>query len=235
MADHFTYLSPIIPNLEIQKLVTAIILGMVITLVAKRATTRLSTAGAIAAAIIPDSRISLFGFLDFFVEAFVKFHDSLLGANNRRHVPFNGTIFIFILSANLIGLVPGVPAATTTVWVNVGLSTLVFVYFNYWGIRTNGLFNYLKHMASPLMLAPFLFPLELFGLCLRVLTLNLRLYWNITADHLVLTIFTDMLGPLFPAALYVLGTFVCFMQAFIFTTLSMVYILLAIGPHDEEH
>jgi F-type H+-transporting ATPase subunit a len=68
-----------------------------------------------------------------------------------------------------------------------------------------------------------------------VVTLNLRLYWNITADHMVLEIFTGMLGPVMPVLLYVLGTFVSFMQAFIFTTLTMVYILLATQHEEEDH
>ena len=79
-----------------------------------------------------------------------------------------------------------------------------------------------------------LFGVEILSVLLRVLTLNLRLYWNINADHMVLSIFNDMAGGLFGSVFYGLGTFVSFMQAFIFTVLTMVYILLA-TQHEEEH
>jgi F-type H+-transporting ATPase subunit a len=82
-------------------------------------------------------------------------------------------------------------------------------------------------------MAPFMFVLEIFSISLRILTLNLRLYWNIKADHVVVSTFTDLLGHGLPAGFYVMGTFVSFMQAFVFTTLTMVYILLA-SQHDEE-
>ena len=81
-----------------------------------------------------------------------------------------------------------------------------------------------------------IFLVEIFGLLLRPVTLNLRLYWNVTADHLVLGIFTDQLVKgfgLLGFPLYALGTFVAFMQAFIFTTLTIVYILFA--TQHEEH
>ena len=149
-------------------------------------------------------------------------------------MPFTASLFLFLLAANLLGLVPGMPAITTTVWVNVGMALVVFLYFNYLGIKEHGLLSYLKHFCGPVwLLAWFIFPLEIFSTCLRVLTLNLRLYWNINADHEVLNIFTNLIGP-FAAPFYVMGVFVCFMQAFIFTTLTMVYILLA-TQHEEGH
>ncbi len=239
MEAHYNYFQHLIgPEVaqaaEWQKLAMAIVLGLALVLIGKRASARLSSPAGIDGAIVPGERMGLFGFFDFFVEAFVKFHDSVLGHHGRKYLPFTGALFLFILSSNLIGLVPGMPALTTTVWVNVGLAMVVFIYFNTLGVREHGLGGYLKHFAQPLMLAPFIFPLEIFSTCLRVLTLNLRLYWNISADHLVMHIFTGMLGPILPVPLYILGTFVCFMQAFIFTTLTMVYILLA-TQHEEGH
>lgn len=240
MESHYNYfqhfISSDIPHAaEWQKFAMAVVLGCVLILLGRKATARLSSPASVDAAVIPSERMGLFGFFDFFVEAFVKFHDSVLGHHGRKYLPFTGTLFLFVLTSNLIGLIPGVPALTTTVWVNVGLAVVVFIYFNTLGVREHGLAGYLKHFAGPVIfLAPFLFPLEIFSTVLRVLTLNLRLYWNISADHLVMHIFTGMLGPLLPVPLYILGTFVCFMQAFIFTTLTMVYILLA-TQHEEEH
>lgn len=242
MEGHYTYfnhlISPSIPHAaEWQKFSLAIILGLSLVLLGRLASRRLATSGAESSSIVPEERISLFGFFDFFIEGFIKFSDSVLGKEGRKYIPFTGTVFLYILASNLIGLIPGMPALTTTVWVNVGMALVVFMFFNSVGVKEHGFIGYLKHFCEPvLFLAPFLFPLEVFSAVLRILTLNLRLYWNISADHMVVDIFTSLLGPIFPIPLYVLGIFVCFMQAFIFTTLTMVYILLASRhEHGEEH
>jgi len=235
MASGYNYLTHFVSGVDEQKFAAALILGAGLVVGGRLLTGRLSTTQGVTTSVVPQRKLSVFGAVDFMVESFVKFHDSVLGKENRHHVPFTGSIFFFLLISNLLGLVPGMPAITTTVWINVGMALVVFCYFNTWGVKANGLWGYIKHFGGPMLfLAPFLFPLEIFSTCLRVVTLNLRLYWNITADHMVLEIFTGMLAPVLPMLLYVLGTFVCFMQAFIFTTLTMVYILLA-TQHDEEH
>jgi F-type H+-transporting ATPase subunit a len=234
---HYTYLTPILPDENWQKLVVAVAVGGGLCLMGRLCSSRLKTDPQIEAAIVPGSKVSLFGLRDLFVEGFTKLYDSILGKENRQHLPFVGAIFLFILTANLVSLVPGVPASTTTVWVNVAMALTVFVYFNYQGIRAHGLLGYLRHFCGPSGLSPlvavcvglFMFPVEIISTCLRVLTLNLRLYWNINADHLVLGIFTDLISYGVPAPFYVLGLFVSVMQAFIFTVLTMVYIQLATG------
>lgn len=235
MSAGATYLSPLIADPSAQKVALAVVVGALMVFGARSLSSRLATANGIENAVVPTRRLTLFGAVDFMIESFVKYHDSVLGKSNRNHIPFTATIFFFILATNLLGLVPGFPAVTTTVWVNVGMALVVFVYFNAWGVKAHGVGGYLLHFAQPLFLAPFMFPLEIFSTCLRVLTLNLRLYWNMSADHMVLDIFTGMLGPVFPVILYVLGTFVSFMQAFIFTTLTMVYILLATQHEEGAH
>jgi len=229
--------SEIVRNSE--KLAMALALGAGLVLGGRALTARLASSAGQQTAIVPSERITGFGIADYFVETFVKFHDSILGREGRRHVPFNAAIFFFVLFANLLGLVPGMVALTTTVWVNVGLGLVVFCYFNWQGIKAQGFLHYLKHFGGPVWwLFPFMFVLEIFSTCLRVFTLNLRLYWNITADHIVLGIFTDLTSIIVPIIFYAIGTFVCFMQAFVFTTLTMIYIHLASaheGGHKEEH
>lgn len=234
MAVHETYLTYLLPEPTWQKFATALVVGASLVVAGKFAAARLLSPQRVKEAVVPDEKFSLFAFFDIFIGVFVKFYDSILGSEDRRHLPFVATVFAFIFTSNLLGLVPGIPAITTTVWVNVAMALVVFVYFNWYGVKANGFFGYLKHFCGPLWyLAPIMFILEAFSTCLRILTLNLRLYWNITADHEVLGAFTHLLGMGIPALVYFLGTFVCFMQAFIFTTLTMVYILLA-TQHEEE-
>lgn len=234
MESHFTYLNYLTEDQNIQKVLTGTFVALGLILIAGKLKKELSTKEKVSAKIIPDQKISLFSFFDLVIETFVKFHDSVVGVENRHHIFLTGSIFIFIATTNLLSLVPGVPAATTTVWVNVAMAIVVFIYFNWQGMKAHGVIGYMKHFCGPLwILAPLIFPIEIFSTCLRILTLNLRLYWNISGDHMVLGIFTHLLWPGLAAPIYILGTFVSLMQAFIFTVLTMVYIKLA-SDHGEE-
>lgn len=233
--EHYNYFMSLTGDADLQKYTCAGVVASFILLIGLSLTKRIRTQDGISRAVIPSARFSAFGFMDFCVESFIAFHDSILGKANRGHASFTFTIFLFLLISNLIGLIPGMPAITTTVWINVGMAIVVFLYFNIMGIRSHGLVGYLKHFAGPmLILAPLVFPLEILSIVLRILTLNLRLYWNITADHLVLSILTG-LADVVATPIYLLGTFVSFMQAFVFTTLTMIYILLATQHGDDHH
>lgn len=239
MERHFTYLINFFPggydtfNHSLEKFLAAAIFGTALVFVALRASKKLQ--GNLQDHVVPSKSLSLVGFFDLLVSSFVAFHDSLLGRENRRHIGLTGSVFLFVLFGNLLGLVPGFPAITTTVWVNLSIALVVFFAFNLYGIQAHGVVGYLKHFAGPKWwLAWMIFPVEIFSTCLRVLTLHLRLYWNISADHLVLGTFTDM-APVVPIVFYGVGTFVSFLQAFIFTVLTMSYILLATQHEEEAH
>lgn len=238
MEGHYTFIGATGLTDDLQKVVTAFAAMVVVYILARVATAKVSKDdSAVREHVVPKEKITLFGFFDFFIESFLNFHDSILGKENRKYASFSGSLFIFLLFANFLGLVPGMAAVTTTVQVNVGIALVVFFYFNYLGIKTQGLKSYLAHFCGPIpLLAVLIFPVEVFGLLLRPITLNLRLYWNVTADHTVLGVFTDQIAPgfgLLGLPFYVLGTFVSFMQAFVFTTLTIVYILFAV--QHEEH
>jgi len=187
--------------------------------------------------VVPEDKVTTAGIADFMIEQFVGFQDSILGKENRKYLPLTATIFFYVLVLNLIGLIPGMPAATTSVWTTVPVALLIFFGFNYYGIKELGLAKYFGHFAGPIWwMALVIFPLEILGTFLRILTLNLRLYWNVTADHIVLGLFTDLVPVLVPVIFYALGTFVCFMQAFVPTILTMIYIMLATQHEEgEEH
>jgi F-type H+-transporting ATPase subunit a len=187
--------------------------------------------------VVPEDAASTAGIADVVIEGFVHFQDSILGKEGRKYLPLTATIFFYVLALNLVGLIPGMPAATTSVWTTVPVALLIFFGFNYYGIKELGPFNYFKHFAGPVSWMAFIiFPLEILGTFLRILTLNLRLYWNVSADHIVLGLFTDLVPVLVPVIFYALGTFVCIMQAFVPTILTMIYIMLATQHEEgEEH
>lgn len=235
MSSQVTYLSPFIHDIDEQKLVLGAVVAIGLLLIGSGAASRLRRRDGIENSIIPQPRFSVFALFDFFIEKFLAFQDSILGRDNRRHLPFTASLFLFIFCANLIGLIPGLPAITNSVGVNVGLAFVTFIYFNYQGTKAHGVLGYLKHFAGPVWwLAFIIFPVEILSTCLRILTLNLRLYWNISADHTVLHIMTGLVGP-GAIPFYLMGTFVSLVQAFVFTTLTMIYILLATQHGEEEH
>lgn len=241
----YTYLHSVISNPDLEKFTLGIALGAGLIALSSMASRRLRTPEGIQQAVVPTQKISTFGIFDLFVEKFTHFHDSILGKENRKHVPFCGGVFLFVFLANVMGLIPGMPGITTTVWINVAMALVVFIYFNAQGIKENGFWTYIKHFAGPVVwLAWLIFPLEIISTLMRILTLNLRLYWNMSADHILLGIFTELAPWGVPVLFYALGLFVSFMQAFVFSLLTMVYILLASSHehgddeghgHDESH
>jgi F-type H+-transporting ATPase subunit a len=240
MEAHYTYLNSLgLTDPNTQKFVTALAVGSLLLFAGAQSANVLSRrrkVRGVEEGVIPEEKITTSGIFDFFIEAFVGFQDSVLGKENRKYLPLTATVFLYVFTLNLLGLIPGMPAATTTVWTTVPVALLIFLSFNYYGIKENGLVKYLKHFAGPVWwLAWFILPLELFGTALRILTLNLRLYWNINADHIVLGILSDLVPFLLPVIFYALGTFVCFMQAFVPTVLTMIYIMLATQHEESEH
>jgi len=192
-------------------------------------------------ALVPDANLrprNLFELLTEFVFGLCK---QELGHNAARFFPLLGALFIYILTCNLMGLVPGFIPATSHIETNIGLALIVFAVYNIQGFAANGL-GYIKHFLGPVMwLAPLMLVIELIGHVARPVSLSVRLFGNMFGDHTVLSIFMHglpeqthpILGYGIPVIFLGLGTFVCVVQAFVFTLLTIVYIKLATG--HEEH
>lgn len=200
--------------------------------------------------VIPDNKISARSFTEMFLEMIVALCDDIIGHGGRKYLPFVGTIFFFIFASNLIGLIPGFLPPTENWATGAAVATIVFISFNYFGFREHGI-GYLKHFLAPISLeglknkvlyVVILIPLiafqclfgtiELISMVLRPFTLSIRLFVNITADHAVAAIFSGMVPYLVPIPFLVLGLLVSFLQALIFTLLTIVYISLATA-HDH--
>jgi len=160
-------------------------------------------------------------------------HD-IIGHGYSSYVPFFVTAFIFILISNLSGIIPAFESPTMFPPVPLGLALGSFLFFNYHGLRQNG-FNYVKHFAGPIWwLSWFIFPLELLSMCIRPVSLTVRLYANMLAGEQVTLGFMALIPVLVPVVFMALHVFVSFVQAFIFTVLSMLYVGEAV-EHAEEH
>ena len=180
--------------------------------------------------------------------------ENAIGHGYKKHVPFLATLFFFILIANFIGLIPGAKAATGTISITWALSIISFVYFNYWGVKAHGGWGYIKSICPsglPAPMRPVIWFFEFVSLLLRALTLAVRLYGNMFAGHMALGIFALLATGFFQAmlqgagaigcvsvvwmvflvAMYALECMVAFIQAYVFTILSAVYISLATQSH----
>ncbi|HVT95634.1 MAG TPA: F0F1 ATP synthase subunit A [Bryobacteraceae bacterium] len=150
-----------------------------------------------------------------------------------RYLSFFGTIFIFILFMNLIGLIPGLESPTMFPMVPCGCAVAVFVYYNWVGIRDAGLVKYLAHFAGPVWwLAPLMIPIEIISHLARPLSLTIRLFANMFAGEQVTMAFMSLIALAVPAIFMGLHVFVALLQAYIFALMAMIYVG---GAVSEEH
>lgn len=184
-------------------------------------------------AIEPQEGVSLKNVGEVFVESMSSMAESVIGHGYEKYVPLLATFFIFILLSNLLGLIPGFSPGTSDFRITFALGLVSFCAYNAYGVREQGLGSYLRHFMGPMLaLAPLMIIVELLSHGFRPVSLGIRLYANMFADHAVLAIFTDLTKFVVPVVFYVLGAFVCVVQAFVFTMLSAIYISLAVA-HDH--
>ena len=183
-------------------------------------------------AYVPEGLFNIKGFFELFVEQIAQLSDSIIGEKGRPMLPLFCFFFLFIWIQNLLGLVPGFLPPSQNLNSTLALGVLSFLAYNYYGWKEHGL-AYLKQFVGPvLFLAPLFIFIEVLSHFFRSVSLGFRLFGNMSGDHIVIGIFLDMAPFLIPVIFYFLGLFVCTLQAFVFTILSMVYVSLAIS-HDH--
>jgi F-type H+-transporting ATPase subunit a len=172
---------------------------------------------------------------------------SVVGEHGYQYFPVVATFATIILISNLMGLFPLFMSPTASVNVTFALGITSFVYYNYVGIRENGLLGHIAHFAGPklpivmaLIITPLIFGIELISSLIRPLTLGIRLFANMFADEQVMLNISNLFPPftqfLVPIALLPLAVFVALVQTLVFTLLSMIYLgEVSHGHHDEEH
>jgi len=231
----FTWLS-LIPGLEhtpshVVMFPAIGVLLIVLTMIARFQLIRAMTGPG--KGLVPESKLTYRNFFEIVAESLYNLTESVLGHHDAPiYYPLIGTLFTFILTSNIVGLIPGFLPPTDNLNTTLAVGVFVFVYYNWAGIKANGL-GYLKHFFGPVIwLAPLMFVIEVISHLIRPLSLALRLRGNIMGDHVVMTVFSDLVAYVLPLPFYGLGLFVSLIQAFVFCLMTMVYISLSTA-HDH--
>ncbi|WP_294964976.1 F0F1 ATP synthase subunit A [Sulfurimonas sp.] len=152
----------------------------------------------------------------------------------RRYVPLVATIGLFVAIANLIGVIPGFEAPTAFLEMPLTLALVVFVYYNFEGIRRQGVIKYFKHFMGPVWwLYWLMFPIEIVSHFSRLISLSFRLFGNVKGDDMFLMVILMLAPWILPMVPFALLTFMAFLQAFIFMMLTTVYLGSAVVM--DEH
>jgi F-type H+-transporting ATPase subunit a len=185
--------------------------------------------------IIPDKGISIRNLVEALGQAMYGTSKTVMGEESaKKYFSYVIFVFFFILINNLIGIIPGSMSANQNLNTTLALGIFTFIYFNFQGIKAVGFINYMKHFAGPMpALALLVFPIEIISVSVRPLSLALRLRGNMDGDHLILGIFSELVPYIVPIPFYAMGIFVGFLQAFVFTLLTMIYIGMATAHHDH--
>jgi F-type H+-transporting ATPase subunit a len=171
------------------------------------------------------------------LDSLLNLFEENMGKSGRFFFPFLATIFLFILMANLIGLVPGFESPTSNLNTTAACAVPVFLATHIFGLKTSG-FRYFLHFLGPVR-SIFALPLmilmafvEVLGHLARPVTLAVRLFGNLHAKHMILMILAVLAPWIVPTAILGLGVLVSIVQAFVFVLLSTLYIAAAV---EESH
>lgn len=207
-----------------------IVFGIILTV---STIARFRISGKLESFIIPPKKASLAGIIDILVESLHKMVIDTLGYHGKKHFPFIAALFIFVLLSNLMGLLPLSSSPSSSLNTTFALGGASFLYYNYMGIRAHGIVGYAKHFLMGLGIMGI--PIALFEVlshALRPFTLGIRLFLNLNIDHLLAGSFASLFEWVLPVPLLLFGVVVCTIQAFLFATLTSVYIQMA-TEHEE--
>ena len=175
--------------------------------------------------------------METFVGGIITMGADTMGEKNARvYMPLIASLAIVIFVSNMIGVIPGFEAPTSNINFTLSLALIVFVYYNYVGIQKNGFVNYFKHFMGPMpILAPLMFPIEIISHFSRIISLSFRLFGSIRGDDMFLMVLLMLVPWLLPLPGFFLLTAFGFLQAFIFSILTYVYIAGSVMMEHDEH
>ncbi|MBW2568133.1 MAG: F0F1 ATP synthase subunit A [Deltaproteobacteria bacterium] len=167
--------------------------------------------------------------LEIIVSGMEEFMISVSGEQGRFFFPVVATVFLYIATCNLIGLLPGFYPPTASLNTTLSCALVVVVLTHIFGLKIHGV-KYIKHFLGPVWwMIPIIFPIEVIGHVARILSLSFRLFGNMMGHELVLGILFALAGLFFaPLPIMALGIFVALVQAFVFFLLSIMYFSSAV-------
>lgn len=178
--------------------------------------------------LVPGSKPTPATMFEVAVEAILGLMEGVMGQRAWKYFPLIGALFLYIFVCNCLGLIPGLIPPTENINTNAACAVVVFFYYHFVGIKEKGIKNYLKHFLGPVIwLGPLILIIELISHLVRPVSLSVRLFGNMTGDHMVLGLFSELVPFLVPIVFLGLGLFISFIQAFVFSLLSITYIALA--------
>lgn len=184
--------------------------------------------------VIPEEKLTLRNFFDLAVDGLLRFVKENMGARGPEFMMIIGALAFFIFFSNIWGLIPGFHSPTETINTTGACALTVFVLTHYYGIKEHG-WKYIKHFMGPVpWLAPLFFPIEMISHIVRPISLSIRLFGNIFADHFIVGVVTSLIPIIVPLPMMLLGVFVAIVQTLVFVLLSMAYFAGAIGEMEEE-
>lgn len=199
----------------------AVLVTIILTTISFIVTRRLET--------IPKGKQNVF---ELIISGLLDFMNDVMGHESKRFFPLIGSLAFFILTSNLLGLIPGFDSPTGNINTTASCAVVVFFATHYYGFKAHGI-KYIKHFTGPIgWLAPLMIPIELVSHIVRPVSLSIRLFGNIFGGHLVLASFAALVPLIVPLPMMVMEIFVAFVQTIVFIMLSMIYISLSV---EEAH
>ena len=225
MEGVFTYLGAIFGHGQMMFVAHLILVAIIILAIAKMATKSLRA--------VPNGTQNL---MEAYLGGAVAMGSDVIGEElARKYLPLVAAVGMFVFVSNVIGIIPGFESPTSNINVTLPLALLVFFYYNYEGIKKNGVVKYFAHFAGPVkVLAPLMFPIEIVSHISRIISLSFRLFGNIKGDDLFLWVLLMLAPFIAPLPAYLLLTFSALLQTFVFMILIYVYLAGAVAV-DSEH
>lgn len=226
MKDLFLFSNLIVNDHSFTYLFHIILVAIIVLIVAKMATSSMQ--------LVPRGTQNL---LEAYLEGIVSMGRDVMGSDElaRKYLPLVATIGLIVLTSNIIGIIPGFEAPSSSLNLTLCLALCVFLYYNFEGIRTQGVIKYFAHFMGPnKFLAPLMFPIEIVSHLSRIVSLSFRLFGNIKGDDLFLMVVLSLAPWVAPLPAFALLTFMALLQTFIFMILTYVYLAGAVVV-SEEH
>ena len=232
MEGIFTYLGAIFGHGQMLFVSHLVLTAIIVIVIAKMATKSLRA--------VPTGSQNV---MEAFLGGVIAMGKDVIGEEHaRKYLPLIATIGLFVLVNNLIGIIPGFESPTSNINVTLTLALLVFVYYNFEGVKKQGAFTYFKnfvHLGEMNPIAKFamsllMYPIEIVSHLSRIVSLSFRLFGNIKGDDLFLWVLLMLTPWIIPITPLVLLTFMAFLQTFVFMILTYVYLAGALAL-EEDH